>query len=194
MPLRKQKKKTKEINKFMINNDKLVFRIVMALSVIVFVAVIILNKKILPVPEVIPDFVYKLPKLNAMINGTCSLLLLLSLYMIKQKNIQVHKKINIIAFCLSAVFLVSYITYHWMMPETTFPLNNPLRPVYLIILISHIVLAALVLPLILLSFHKGLQNQVEKHKKLVRWSFPIWLYVTVTGVIVYLMISPYYPF
>ncbi len=194
MPLRKQKKKTKEINKFMINNDKLVFRIVMALSVIVFVAVIILNKKILPVPEVIPDFVYKLPKLNAMINGTCSLLLLLSLYMIKQKNIQVHKKINIIAFCLSAVFLVSYITYHWMMPETTFPLNNPLRPVYLIILISHIVLAALVLPLILLSFHKGLQNQVEKHKKLVRWSFPIWLYVTITGVIVYLMISPYYPF
>jgi putative membrane protein len=79
-----------------------------------------------------------------------------------------------------------------MAQETTFPADNSLRPVYLTILISHIILAALVLPLILLSFHKGFQNQVEKHKKLVRFAFPIWLYVTVTGVVVYLMISPYY--
>lgn len=176
------------------NNDKLIFRLVMILSVVIFAAVVVLNRKILPVPEIIPDFVFKLPKLNAMINGTCSVLLLLSLYMIKQKNIAVHKKLNLITFCLSAVFLVSYVTYHWMMPETVFPEGNSLRPLYLVILVSHIVLAALVLPLILLSFHKGLQNQVEKHKKLVRWAFPIWLYVTITGVIVYLMISPYYPF
>lgn len=174
--------------------DKLVFRIIMAVSVVVLVAVIILNKKILPVPETIPAFVYKLPKLNAMINGTCSLLLLLSLYFIRQKDIVTHKKINVIAFSLSSLFLISYITYHWLAQETSFPLDNPLRPVYLIILISHIILAAVVLPLILLSFHKGLQMQVEKHKKLVRWSFPVWLYVTVTGVIVYMMISPYYPF
>jgi putative membrane protein len=164
----------------------------MTISVVIFVAVVILNKKILPVPETIPDFVYKLPKLNAMINGTCSLLLLLSLYMIKEKNIAVHKKLNIITFVLSSIFLLSYITYHWLAQETAYPLDNPLRPVYLTILISHIILAAIVLPLILLSFHKGLQMQVEKHKKIVRWSFPIWLYVTVTGVIVYLMISPYY--
>ena len=173
-------------------SDKFVSRLVTIISVVVFVAVVILNKKILPVPEVIPDFVYKLPKLNAFINGTCSLLLLLSLYMIKEKNIEAHKKLNIITFFLSSLFLVSYITYHWMAQETTYPIDNPLRPVYLIILISHIVLAAIVLPLILLSFHKGLQMQVEKHKKLVRWSYPIWLYVTVTGVVVYLMISPYY--
>lgn len=178
----------------MIQNDKLVFRLVMTISVVVLVAVIILNKKILPVPDVIPWFVYKLPKLNAMLNGTCSLLLLLSLYFIKEKNIAIHKKLNTIAFVLSSVFLLSYITYHWMAQETSFPIDNPLRPVYLTILISHIILAAVVLPLILLSFHKGLQMQVEKHKKLVRWSFPIWLYVTITGVIVYLMISPYYPF
>jgi len=182
-------------------SDKLVFRIVMGVSIFVFIAVIILNKKILPVPEVIPDFVFKLPKLNAMINGTCSLLLLLSLYMIKQKNIAVHKKLNIITFCLSAVFLVSYITYHWLAQETMFPAGNSLRPVYLVILISHIVLAGLVLPLILLSFYYGLKIQqadaaiyIQKHKKLTRWSFPIWLYVTITGVVVYLMISPYYPF
>jgi putative membrane protein len=81
-----------------------------------------------------------------------------------------------------------------MANETSFPANNPLRPVYLVILISHIILAAVVLPLILISFHRGLKMQVEKHKKIVRWSFPIWLYVTITGVIVYLMISPYYSF
>ncbi|MGQ0829276.1 MAG: DUF420 domain-containing protein [Bacteroidota bacterium] len=175
-------------------SDKIVFRLVMGISVFVLVAVIILNKKILPVPETIPAFVYKLPKLNAMINGTCSFLLLLSLYFIKQKDIATHKKINILTFVLSSVFLLSYITYHWLAQETSFPKDNPLRPVYLAILISHIVLAAVVLPLILLSFHKGLQMQVEKHKKLVRWSYPVWLYVTVTGVIVYMMISPYYSF
>ncbi len=182
-------------------NDKLVFRLVTIISVVVFVAVIILNKKILPVPETIPDFVYKLPKLNAMLNGTCSLLLLLSLYMIKQRNIAVHKKINIIAFCLSAVFLLSYIVYHWMAKEATYPIDSPLRSTYLIILISHIILAAIVLPLVLLSFYYGLKSQLpdgeayaQKHKKITRWSFPIWLYVTVTGVVVYLMISPYYVF
>lgn len=173
-------------------NDKVVFKLVMIISIIVFIAVIVLNKKILPVPETIPDFVYKLPKLNAMINGTCSMLLLLSLYMIKQKNIETHKKLNIITFILSSIFLISYITYHWLAQATTFPIDNPLRPVYLTILISHIILAAIVLPLVLLSFHKGLQMQVEKHKKIVRWSFPVWLYVTITGVVVYLMISPYY--
>jgi len=182
-------------------SDKSVFRIIMGVSIFVFIAVIILNKKILPVPDAIPDFVYRLPKLNAMLNGTCSLLLLLSLYMIKQQMIAIHKKLNIITFALSAVFLVSYITYHWLAQETSYPVNNPLRALYLFILISHIVLAALVLPLVLLSFYYGLKTQepnpgdyVKKHKLLTRWSFPIWLYVTITGVVVYLMISPYYPF
>lgn len=182
-------------------NDKAVFRLVMAISVVVFAAVIILNRKILPVPEVIPDFVYKLPKLNAMINGTCTLLLLLSLYMIRQKNIVLHKKLNTITFILSSVFLLSYITYHWMAQETTYPAEGPMRSTYLVILVSHIILAALVLPLVLLSFYYGLKSQhpggeayIIKHRILTRWSFPIWLYVTITGVIVYVMISPYYEF
>jgi putative membrane protein len=182
-------------------NDKSVFKLVTVISVVVFVAVIILNRKILPVPDVIPDFVYKLPKLNAFINGTCSLLLLLSLYFIKEKNIAIHRKLNIIAFCLSAVFLLSYITYHWMAAETVFPKDNPLRTSYLVILISHIILAAAVLPLILLSFYYGLKSQEPggepytiRHRKLTRWSFPIWLYVTITGVVVYLMISPFYTY
>lgn len=173
-------------------NDKLTFRIVLGVSIFVFIAVVILNRKILPVPETIPDFVYALPTLNALINGTCSILLLVSLYFIKQKNIAAHKKANITAFILSSLFLVSYIIYHWLAKETAYPQDNPMRPVYLTILISHIMLAALVLPMVLMSFYYGLNMQVEKHKKLVRFAYPIWLYVTITGVVVYLMISPYY--
>ena len=81
-----------------------------------------------------------------------------------------------------------------MANETSFPAENSMRSIYLTILISHIILAACVLPLILLSFYYGLQMNVEKHKKIVRFTYPIWLYVTVTGVIVYAMISPYYQF
>ncbi|MFN5921487.1 MAG: DUF420 domain-containing protein [Bacteroidota bacterium] len=174
--------------------DKLYFRIVMTLSVVVFMAVIVLNRKILPRPDAIPDFVSFLPKLNAIINATCSVLLLLSLAAIKRKDIATHKKLNITTFVLSSIFLVSYVLFHFYADETQFPLDNPIRPVYLTILISHIILAAVVLPLVLLSFYYGIQMRVNEHRKLVRWTFPIWLYVTVTGVIVYLMISPYYSF
>jgi putative membrane protein len=188
--------------------DKFIFRFVAAISVFVFVVVLVLNRHLIPAPATIPSFVPFLPKLNAILNGTCSVLLLISLYFIKQKNIAMHKRLNILTFCLSSLFLVSYILFHYLNPETKFgDLNGDgilspeemaavgsIRTIYLIILTSHIILAAGVLPLILLSFYRGLQMQVEKHKKLVRWTFPIWLYVTVTGVIVYFMIAPYYPF
>jgi putative membrane protein len=189
-------------------SDKFIFRFVAAVSVFVFLVVLVLNRHLIPAPATIPSFIVYLPKLNAILNGTCSILLLISLYFIKQGNITVHKRINILTFCLSSIFLVSYIVFHYLNPETKFgDLNGDgvlsseelaavgsLRIIYLIILTSHIILAAGVLPLILLSFYRGLQMQVEKHKKLVRWAFPIWLYVTVTGVIVYFMIAPYYPF
>jgi putative membrane protein len=189
--------------------DKFIFRFVAAVSVFVFAVVLILSMKVLPTPDTLPSFTPYLPKLNAVLNGTCSVLLLVSLYFIKQGNITVHKRINITAFCLSSLFLVSYILFHYLMKkETRFGDVNGdgilspteveasgfVRYFYYVLLSSHIILAAVVLPLILLSFYRGLQMQVEKHKKLVRWAFPIWLYVTVTGVIVYLMISPYYHF
>jgi putative membrane protein len=188
--------------------DKFIFRFVAAISVFVFLVVVLLNRRVIPAPAHMPSFTYFLPKLNAIINGTCCILLLISLYFIRQRNIMMHKRINILTFCLSALFLVSYILFHWMAPETLFgDINGDhilsaseraaiggVRTVYLLILVSHIILAAGVLPLILLSFYRGLQMQVEKHKKLVRWTFPIWLYVTITGVIVYLMVSPYYKF
>lgn len=188
--------------------DKFIFRFVAGISVFVFVVVVILSMKVLPKPEVIPSVLYFLPKLNAILNGTCSALLLASLYFILNGNITVHKRINILTFVLSSLFLVSYIGFHWLAPETRYgdldgngiispaeaAAAGSLRYVYFVILITHIILAAAVLPLVLLSFYYGLQMQVGKHKKLVRWTYPIWLYVTVTGVIVYLFISPYYHF
>ena len=189
--------------------DKFIFRFVAVVTVVVILVVVILNRHIIPGPAVTPAFTPYLPMLNAFLNGTCTVLLLVSLYYIKQGNIATHKKLNILTFCLSAIFLVSYILFHYLMQRDTIygDVNGDgevlgdeitqygtLRTIYLAILTPHIILAAGVLPLILLSFHRGLQMQVEKHKKLVRWTFPIWLYVTVTGVIVYLMISPYYNF
>ncbi|MBL0049978.1 MAG: DUF420 domain-containing protein [Bacteroidetes bacterium] len=175
-------------------NDKLVFRFVFTLSLIVFLLVLLLNRKVLPAPTFVPDVAYFLPKLNAFLNATCSLLLVISLYFIRRKNIEMHKRINIITFALSSVFLISYVLFHYFVKETHFGGEGTIKTIYYVILISHIVLAAVVLPLILLSFYRGLQMQVMLHKKLVRWSYPIWLYVTVTGVVVYLMISPYYQF
>lgn len=188
--------------------DRLIFRLIIGISIFVFAVVVILILKVLPVPAVLPSFTYKLPLINAFLNGTCSILLLLSLYFIMQKNIVMHKRLNITAFALSSLFLIFYIIFHYLAPETRYgDLNGDhqlssveklatgyLRYVYYFILITHIILAAIVLPLILFSFNFGLQNQILKHKKIVRWTWPIWFYVTVTGVIVYLMISPYYQF
>ena len=188
--------------------DKFIFRFVAAITVFVIVVVLVLNRRLIPAPAVMPSFTHYLPQLNALLNAACSILLPISLYFIKECNITVHKRINILTFCLSSLFLVSYIGFHYLALETRYgDINGDgilspaeiaeagnIRYFYYVLLTSHIILAAGVLPLILLSFYRGLQMQVEKHKKLVRWAFPIWLYVTVTGVIVYLMISPYYHF
>lgn len=189
--------------------DKFILRFVAAVTIFVIAVVVVLNRHLIPGPAVAPAFTPYLPMLNAVLNGTCTVLLLLSLYFIKQGNITVHKRLNILTFCLSSTFLLSYILFHYLMRHDTLYGDanfdgilsdsehaqvGGMRTLYLAILTPHIILAAGVLPLILLSFYRGLQMQVEKHRKLVRWTFPIWLFVTVTGVIVYFMIKPYYQF
>ena len=104
------------------------------------------------------------------------------------------KKLNIAAFALSSIFLVSYIIFHATGIRTSYGGEGIVKYIYYFILITHIILAAIVLPLVLLSLYYGLKMQVERHRKISKWTFPIWLYVTVTGVIVYLMIAPYYTF
>lgn len=178
-------------------NDKFISKLIIGVSVFVLVVVVILQSNVLnifPDKNAIPAWVLFLPKFNAIVNGTCSILLLLSLYFIKKQDIESHKKTNFLTFILSSLFLVSYIIFHATGIKTTYGGTGFIRTVYYFILITHIILAAVVLPLVLFSFQKGLQMQVVAHKKLVRWTYPIWLYVTLTGVIVYLMISPYYSF
>ncbi len=190
------------------NQDKFVFRFIIGLSLIVFLVVVVLILKILPVPATLPSFTHKLPLVNAYLNGTCSILLLLSLYFIKKGNVLMHKRLNITAFALSSCFLIIYIVFHYLAPETKFgdvdgnhvvsavekEAVGGVRYFYYALLITHIICAAVVLPLILFSFYFALQNQIHKHKKIVRWTWPIWFFVTVSGVVVYLMISPYYNF
>jgi len=170
--------------------------------------VTVLNQKWIPHPDTFPNFIYKLPMLNATLNGTCSILLIFSLMAIKRGNIALHKKLNLTAFVLSALFLVSYVTAHYFIPDTKYgdvdhdgvmsvaesAAVSGIKPIYVIILLTHIFLAIVVLPMVLLSFYYGLTDQRQKHKKLTRFSYPIWLYVTITGVVVYWMISPYYAF
>jgi putative membrane protein len=189
-----------------VKNEKTIKVVIWSATVLVCGLVVILNQKLIPVPGTVPSFIFKLPALNAFINGTCSLLLVFSLWAIKKRNIPLHRKLNLTAFLLSTLFLLSYVTAHYFIPDTRFgdvdhngivdateyAKVSGIKPVYLTILLSHIFLAVIVLPLVLLSFHYGLTDQREKHRKLTRFSYPIWLYVTVTGVVVYLMISPYY--
>jgi len=186
--------------------DKFYFRLIITVSAVVFLLVLFLSQ--LPKAENVPSFVKYLPKLNALLNGTCTLILLTSFYFIRRKKITIHKRLNITAVILSTIFLLSYVLFHSFGVETRYgDLNHDgvvdaiekaqagnLRLVYFAILSSHIILAAIVLPLVLLSLYRGLTNQVKLHRKIVRWSFPVWLYVTASGVVVYLMISPYYNF
>ncbi len=187
-------------------NDKTVFKIVLSISALICVVVVVLNQKLIPVPNSFPHFIYKLPMLNAFLNGSCSILLIASLWAIKKRNFELHKKLNLTAFLLSSLFLLSYVTAHYFIPDTIFgdvnhnhvleinemQMVSGIRAIYLVILLSHIFLAVIVLPLILLSFYYALKDDRVKHKKITRFSYPIWLYVTVTGVIVYSMIAPYY--
>lgn len=187
-------------------NDKTVFKLVLGVSALICVVVVVLNQKLIPVPDTFPSFIYKLPLLNAFLNGSCSVLLIASLWAIKKRNIELHKKLNLTAFLLSSLFLISYVTAHYFIPDTKFgdvdhngileeielAAVSGIRPVYLVILLSHIFLAVIVLPMILLSFYYALKDDRVKHKKITRFSYPIWLYVTLTGVVVYALISPYY--
>ncbi len=189
-----------------ISNEKAIKLTAYITTFAVCALVTVLNQKWIPHPDVFPNFIYKLPMLNAFLNGSCTILLIFSLLAIKKRNIQLHKKLNLTAFVLSSVFLISYVTAHYFIPDTKYgdvdhngimsiaesAAVSGIKTVYVIILLSHIFLAIVVLPLVLLSFYYGLTDQREKHKKLTRFSYPIWLYVTITGVVVYVMVSPYY--
>ena len=175
-----------------ISANKFYSRIIWTVSIIIFASVLVLSQ--IPKADKIPSWLWILPAATAVLNGSTFIILLFSYYFIRKKKISIHRRLNITATILSTIFLLLYVTFHWFGVETRFPAGNPLRPFYLVILSTHIILAATVLPMVLLSLYRGLTMQVDRHRKIARWAFPIWLYVTLTGVIVYLMIAPYYKF
>lgn len=133
-----------------------------------------------------------LPHINGVINSLTAILLLMGFYFIKQKNVEAHKRTMLTAFVLGSFFLVSYVLYHLTNESTSFGGEGWVRPVYFFLLVSHIVLSIVVVWFVLRAVYYALSGQIRKHKQTVKYAFPIWLYVSITGVIVYLMIKPYY--
>lgn len=132
------------------------------------------------------------PKFHAVLNSIATVLLLTGLYFIKNKKIAYHRAMMLSAFVVSTIFLLSYVTYHSLAKPTPYGGEGALKYLYYFILITHVVLAAGVLPFILFTFLRALTGDFEKHRKIAKLTLPVWLYVTVTGVVVYFLISPYY--
>jgi putative membrane protein len=132
--------------------------------------------------------VHDLPHLNAALNAIAGLLLTIGYFLIRAGRIQAHKRCMVSAFVVSAVFLASYVTYHANVGSKPFPGTGLVRTIYFTILIPHVILAAAVLPLAIVTLRRGLRRDDDRHRRLARWTLPIWLFVSVTGVVVYLML------
>lgn len=178
------------LNAMIRKNDKLARIMIGVVSFVVFAAVVFLSRVQLKVD--LGFDVHVFARINAFLNSIVAVLLLVALIAVKQGKFVLHKKIMMAAIILSALFLVSYICHHLFAGDTKFGGTGSIRPVYFIILITHIFLAAIILPFILFTAYRAMVAEFPAHKKLARITWPIWFYVAVTGVIVYLMISPYY--
>jgi putative membrane protein len=138
-----------------------------------------------------PEWVSSLPAANAAFNSLSALCLLGGYINIRRKNRATHKKFMLAATTFSALFLVSYITYHFSHGDTRFPGQGWVRPAYFALLISHILMSMVALPLIFATLFFSLSSQFQFHRKVARWTFPIWMYVSVTGVLVYFVLRAY---
>jgi putative membrane protein len=185
-------------------NDRKASILIISFSAIVFVVIVLLGRFKL---DVEPGFdIHVFARANAIINSIVSLLLIVALITVKQRKYETHKRIMLFAMGLSVLFLISYICHHALAGDTRFGdidhdgllseaeklAAGKVRIIYYFLLGTHIVLAGIILPFILFTAYRSLVGDYARHKKLARITFPIWLYVTITGVIVYLMISPYY--
>jgi putative membrane protein len=137
------------------------------------------------------DFSF-LPPIHATFNALAALALVFALYFIKQKRVAAHRASIYTAMAFSALFLISYVLYHSTTPETKFGGAGTIRLVYFLLLITHVVLAAVILPFIFFTFNRAYTEQFDRHKKMARWVYPLWLYVAISGPICYLMLKPYY--
>jgi putative membrane protein len=185
-------------------NDRKASRLIISFSILVFTAVVLLNKVKL---DIDPGFdVHFFALINAMINSWVAILMLLALWMVKNKRYEMHKRLMLTSMCLSILFLISYICHHLLAGDTRFgDINHDgiideaeksdagsMRIFYYIVLVTHIPLAGLVLPFILFTAYRALIGEYPEHKRLARITWPVWFYVALSGVVVYLLISPYY--
>ena len=171
------------------SNDAKVIPIITIVSVLIPIVVAILMR--LPGQQVFGDLSI-LPFFHAVLNGTTALCLIVGYMLILKKRRNAHKVCMLTALSLSSIFLVSYVVYHFNAGHVAYKGEGIIRTVYLTILASHIVLATAILPLALLTVYRGLTDQLDKHRRLARWTLPIWLYVAVTGVVIYIMMQQSY--
>lgn len=174
-----------------LTKDKVAVPLIITLSIVVPLLVLIL----MYLPQRYNIFGTQsgtFPLFHAVINGSTALILLTGYYYMKRKEYKLHRNFMISAFGLSAIFLVSYVISKISNDPVPFGGEGFLRYVYFFILITHIVLSAIIVPLVLFTMYRGLTGQYDKHSKIARWTFPIWLYVAITGVLVYIFMFPYY--
>jgi len=171
-------------------NDKSARWLIFTLSFVVFAAVVLLSRVKVDVDLGFDKHLFA--KFNAIINSIVSILLIVALLAVKRRNYLLHKRTMITAILLSCLFLISYICHHLFAGETKYAGVGPLRYIYFFILGTHIILAAIILPFVLFSAYRGLTGEYARHKKISKITWPIWLYVSITGGLVYLLISPYY--
>ena len=133
-----------------------------------------------------------LPHLNAALNSACTLLLLAGFYFISRGNVRAHRAAMLSALTVSALFLVSYVTYHARYGSVRFAGQGLARPIYFFILVTHVILAAAIVPLVFVTARRALRGDFERHRRIARWTYPLWLYVSVTGVVVYAMLYHIY--
>jgi len=171
-------------------NDRMAKLLIYLVSAIVFITIVILGRVQVQTDGSFDVHIFA--RINAVINSAVSLLLVAALIAVKSKKYKLHRNIMLTSIVLSSLFLVSYIFHHLFAGDTRFGGEGPIRYIYYIILITHIFLAAIILPFILFTAYRGLITEWPRHRRLARITWPVWLYVSVSGVLVYLLISPYY--
>ena len=140
-----------------------------------------------------PYYISELPHLNALLNATSAVLLLAGYTFIRRNRVRAHRNCQVSALATSTLFLASYLTYHYYHGATHFPGQGVMRPIYFTILISHTILAIAIVPLVIVTFRRALRGDFERHRRIARWTLPLWLYVSITGVVVYLLLYRIYP-
>lgn len=169
---------------------KMMDRLAYLLSAIVLFLVIVTRQ------EVKPDFGINfgfLPAVYSTLNALTALMLIAAFIQIKKKNINAHKNLIYASIASSILFLLCYVLYHFTTPETKYcGTNQAVRYFYFVLLITHIILAGVIMPFILMTFNRAYLNMIDKHRKMAKWVFPFWLYVAITGPIIFLMLQPCY--